>query len=230
MGEVGVGSTLDTPGPPNVNPFPVDLPLRSPQFMPPPPNPPRIDEDETMEIVPDSEPSRATDGPMSSLHLPQPTNRVPTIAEIDNETVPESSSEMDNETSEKSNPNQIAQDTEMQETEAETERDDDPMDSSQPLVRQRTKRPPKLHLEEEEDQTDQEVLDDAMVPETEDEVPLATVVKTTKVAPKPSPPRGRRTRNKRPIVYTESPDTSENEVSAAEFSSILATLSDFSGR
>lgn len=185
--------------------------------MPPPPRPPRVDEDETMEVVPDSEPSRVADGPMSSLHLPQPASRVPTVTEDDNETVPESSGETDNETSKQRNLDHIAQDTNMQETEQETEQEDDPMDSDWPLVERRTKRPPKPVLEEdveEEEQVDREVRDDATVPETEEEVPLATVVKPTKAAPKLLPPRGRSTRNKRPIIYTESPDTSENEVSA----------------
>ena len=156
-----------------------------------------------------------TDGPMSSLHLPPPASRVTTIAENDNETVPEtvpeSSGDTDNETPEQRNTNHIAQDTNMRETEPETEREDDLMDSDLPLVKQRTKRPPKP-LPEEEEVEEEVIRDDVTVPETEDEVPLATVVKTAKVAPKP-PPRGRSTRNKRPIVYTESPDTSENEVS-----------------
>lgn len=188
--------------------------------MPPPPNPPRVDEDETMDIVPDSEPSRMTDGPMSSLHLPPPVSRVPTLAETDNETVPESSGETDNETSERKNSNHIVQDTNIQETEPETEEEDDPMGSDLPLVKQRTRRPPKPFLEEEEveeEQVEQEVRDDVTVPETEDEVPLATVVKPAKAAPKSLPPRGRSTRNKRPIIYTESPDTSENEVSTMKF-------------
>ena len=107
----------------------------------PPPYSPRIDEGETMEIFSDSEPSTAIDGLMSLLHLPQQTTRAPTIAEINSGTIPESSSEMDNKTSEKSDPNHIAQGTEMQ--------DDDPLDSSQPLVRQRTKRLQKPRLEEE---------------------------------------------------------------------------------
>jgi hypothetical protein len=142
---------------------------------------------------------------------------VPTLAEDVNETVPESSGETDNETSER-DPDHIAQDTKVQETEIETEREDDPMDSDQPLVKQRSKRPPKPFLEdEEEEEAQQEVRDDATIPETEDEVPLATVVKTTKAAPNPLPPRGRSTRNKRPIIYTESPDTSENDVSTVKF-------------
>lgn len=182
--------------------------------MPPPPNPPRVDEDETMDIVPDSEPSRVSDGPMSSLQFPRPTSRVPTLTEDDNKTVPESSGGTDNETSDRSDPNHVAQDTDIQETEPETERDDDLMDS-QPPAKQRTKRPPKPLLEEEEEEeVEQEVRDDVTVPETEDEVPLAALVKPAKAASKPLPPRGRSTRNKRPIVYTESPDTSENEVSA----------------
>lgn len=203
-------------GPPTQSP-----PTRSPQTMPPPPKPQRVDEDETMDIVPDSEPSRATDGPMSSLHLPRPVSRVPTLAEDNNEIVPESSGETDDDTSEQIHPNRAAQDTEVQETEAETEREDDPMDSNQPLVKQRPKQPPKPVLEEEveeqemeeQEEVHHEIRDDATVPETEDEVPLAAVVKPTKAAPKPLPPRGRSMRNKRPIIYTESPDTSENEVS-----------------
>jgi len=195
--------------------------------MPPPPRPPQVDEDETMDVVPDSEPSRVADGPMSSLNLPQLASRVPTLTEDDNETVPESSGETDNETSKRRNLDHIAQDTNMQETEQETEREDDPMDSGRPLVKQRTKRPPKLVLEEEaeEEQVDQEVRDDATVPETEDEVPLATVAQPTKAAPKSLPPRGRSTRNKRPIIYTESPDTSENEVSTTKLKFIVVCLS-----
>ena len=68
-----------------------------------------------------------------------------------------------------------------------------------------------------------------IVPETGDEVPLVTAVKTTKMAPKPSP-RGRKARKKRPIAYAESPGASKHEVSTAEPSSILATLSGVSGR
>jgi len=169
-----------------------------------------------MDIVPDSEPSRMADGPMSSLQFPRPTSRVPTLTEGDEKTAPESSGGTDNETPDQKDPNNVAQDTNIQETEPETERDDDPTDSDQPLVRQRTKRPPKPLLEEEEEeegQVEREIRDDATVPETEDEVPLVTLVKPAKAPPKPLPPRGRSTRNKRPIVYTESPDTSENEVS-----------------
>jgi len=193
--------------------------------MPPPQNPPRVDEDETMDIVPDSEPSRMTDGPMSSLHLPHPANRVTTPAENDNETVPEtvpeSSGETDNETSERRNASRIAQDTNLREAEPETKQGDDPMDNDLPLVKQRAKRPPKPLPEEEEveeEQVEQAIRDDVTVPETEDEVPLATVVKAAKAVSKPSlPSRGRSTRNKRPIIYTESPDTSENEVSTVKF-------------
>ena len=181
-----------------------------------------------MDIVPDSEPSRATDGPMSSLHLPRPASQAPTLAEDDNGTAHESLGGADNETSEPRNQDPVAPDTKMQETEAEAEQEDDPMDSDQPLVKQRPKRPPKPVLEDEEAQ--QEVRDDMTVPETEDEVPLATVVKPTKPAPKPLPPRGRSTRNKRPIIYTESPDASENEVSTVKFCSISATLNYVSGR
>jgi hypothetical protein len=104
------------------------------------------------------------------------------------------------------------------------------MDSDQPLVKQRAKRPPKPLLEVEEEQVEQAIRGDTAVPETEDEVPLATVVKAAKAAPKPPlPARGRSTRNKRPIIYTESPDTSENEVSTVTFWSIFVTLSDVSG-
>jgi len=208
-GEGGVRTTLDTPEPPPVDPLPLDSPPRPLQFMPPPPNPPRIDEDETMDVVPDSEPSRLADGPMSSLHLPQPASRVLTLAEDDNETVPET----DNEISERRNPDQTDQDANMQETEAETEQEDHPMDSDHLLVEQQS---PK-HVVEQEEQVEQEVHDDATVPETEDDIPLATVIKSAKAATKPLPPRGRSTRNKRPIIYTESPDTSENEVSTMKF-------------
>ena len=195
----------------------------------PPPKPPRVDEDETMDTVPDSEPSRAADGPMPSLHLPRPASRAPTLAEDDNETAHESLGGADNEASERSNQDPAAPDTKIQETEAETEQEDDPMDSDQPLVKQRPKRPPKPVLEGEEE-AQQEVRDDMTVPETEDEVPLATAVKPTKPALKPLPPRGRSTRNKRPIIYTESPDASENEVSTVKFCSISATLNYVSGR
>lgn len=160
------------------------------------------------------------DGPMSSLHLPQPASRVVPLAENDNETVPESSGEADNETSEQRNTNHIAQDTNTRETEPETEPEDDPMGSDIPLVKKHTKRPPKPLPEEaqvNEEQVEQAIRDDVTVPETEDEIPLATVVKTAKAAPKPLPPRGRSTRSKRPIIYTESPDTSENEVSTVNF-------------
>jgi hypothetical protein len=199
--------------------------------MPPPPKPPRVDEDETMDIVPDSEPSRMTDGPMSSLHLPRPASRVTTLAENDNETVPESSGETDNEASEQRDTDHIARGTDIRETGSETEPEDDPMDSDLPLVKQRAKRPPKPLLEVEEEQVEQAIRGDTAMPETEDEVPLATVIKAAKAAPKPPlPARGRSTRNKRPIIYTESPDTSENEVSTVTFWSIFATLSDVSGR
>lgn len=182
----------------------------------PPPKLPRADEDEIMDIVPDSEPSRMADGPMSSLYLPRPASRAHTLAE-DDKTIPESSGEIDSETPEQRNPDLVAQDTSIQEAEAETEQEDDPMGSDQPLVKKRPKRPPKPVLEEEEEEIEQEVHDDTTVPETEDEVPLATVVKPAKPVPKPLPPRGRSTRNKRPIIYTESPDASENEVSAVKF-------------
>ena len=59
----------------------------------------QIDEGETIEIVSDSEPSKAIDEPMSPLNLPQQTTRAPTTAEINSGTVPESSSEMDSESS-----------------------------------------------------------------------------------------------------------------------------------
>ena len=221
-GEGEVGVVTNTPELPPADPLLLNSPLRSPQFMPPPPKPPRTDEDETMEVIPDSEPSRVADGPMSSLHLPRPTSRAPTIAEGDNETVPESSGEADNDISEQRDPENIVGDTKMQETEVETEREDDPMDSDQPLLKQRSRRSPKPVLEaEEEEEVQQEVRDDVTVPETEDEVPLATVIKPAKAAPKPPPPRGRSTRNKRPIIYTESPDTSENDVSAISCGSSL---------
>jgi len=166
------------------------------------------------------------DGPMSSLHLPRPPSRMTVLAENDSETVPEtvpeSSAETDNETSEQRNTNHIARDTNIQETEPDTEQEDIPMDTDLPLVKRRTKRPPKPLPEEEEvedEQVEQAIRDDATVPETEDEVPLATVIKTTKAVPKPPlpPTRGRSARNKRPIIYTESPDTSENEVSTVKF-------------
>lgn len=220
-GEGGAGSTLDTPEPFRADPLPLDSPLRCPQPMPPPPGPPQVDEDETMDIVPDSEPSRMTDGPMSSLHLPHPANRVTTPAENDNETVPESSGETDNETSERRNSSRIAQDTNLREIAPEIEQGDDAMDNDLPLVKQRAKRPPRPLPEEEEveeEQVEQAIRDDVTAPETEDEVPLATVVKAAKAISKPSLPlRGRSTRNKRPIIYTESPDTSENEVSTVKF-------------
>ena len=224
-GEGGAGPTLDAPEPPRADPLLLDYPLRSLQFMPPPPNPPRVDEDEIMDIVPDSEPSRMADGPMSSLHLPRPASRMTVLAENDSETVPEtvpeSSAETDNETSEQGDKDHIARNTNIQETEPDTEQEVDPMDTDLPPVKRRTKRPPKPLPEEEEveeEQVEQAIRDDATVPETEDEVPLATVVKTAKAAPKPPlPPRGRSARNKRPIIYTESPDTSENEVSMVKF-------------
>ncbi|KAF9648083.1 hypothetical protein BDM02DRAFT_3116022 [Thelephora ganbajun] len=211
-GEGGIGTNLSTLQQPPSRPLPPDYPLQSPKFMPPP-KPPRVDEDETMDVVPDSEPSRVADGPMSSLHLPRAASRVLILAEDDNETVPESSGETDNEISVQRNLDLIAQGERMQETEPETEQGDDPMDSDQPLIKQRARRPPKpaLEEEEEEEQVEQEVDDDATVPETEDEVPLVVLVKSKKVTPKPLPPRSRSTRNKRPIIYTESPDTSENE-------------------
>ena len=141
---------------------------------------------------------------------------MPAVINNENRTVPDSSGETDIETSELNNPDHSARDIKARKTEPETEQEDDPMDS-QPLVKQRPKRPPKPVLEEEEEEVQQEVRDNTTVPETEDEVPLATVVKTTKAAPKSLPPRGRSMRNKRPIIYTESPDTSDNEVSTAKF-------------
>lgn len=193
-----------------------------------------------MDIVPDSEPSRVSDGPMSSLHLPGLESRVPDIMNDEGEIlesamsdiingrkriVPKSSGNSDTKVPEHNNPDRSAEDA--KDHEAETEKEDDPMDS-QPLVRQRPKRPPKPVLEEEdedEDEVRQEVRDNTVVPETEDEAPLATVVKPTKAAPKPLPPRGRSMRNKRPIIYTESPDTSENDVSAIklQFTSVILT-------
>ena len=99
-----------------------------------------------MDIVPDSEPSRMADGSMSSFI---PASRVPILAD-NYETVPESSGETDNETSGR-NLDHIAQDTNIQAAEPETEKEDDPMDSDQPLVKRRAKRPPKPILEEEEE-------------------------------------------------------------------------------
>jgi len=173
-----------------------------------------------MDVVPDSEPSRLVDGPMSSLHL-----QVSDITNGKNRVVPESSGEADIETSEHNNPDRSAQDTKAQDTEADTEQEDDPMDSDRPLVKQRPKRPPKPapEEEEEEEEVQQGAHDDTTVPETEDEVPLA--IKTTKAVPKPLPPRGRSMRNKRPIIYTESPDTSENEVSTIEIQPVFIILS-----
>lgn len=208
LDEGGMGISQNSPEPPPLRPLPRYTPPRtplSPQFMPPPPNPPQLDEDETMDVVPDSEPSRMADGSMSSLHLP--VNRAPALAEED-EIVPESTYETDDRASAQMDVGQGGK----QRTGLETELDDDPMDDDQPLVKQRTKRPQKPVVEEEEHQAEQEVRDDVTVPETEDEVPLAIAVKPSKPAPKPLPPRGRSTRNKRPIIYTESPDTSENEV------------------
>ena len=228
----GVEPTQDAPEPPPADPPPLDYPLQSLQPMPPPP--PRVDEDETMDIVPDSEPSRVADGPMSSLHLPGLESRVHDATNDEGWTLesaesgiingkerarPKSPSKSDITAPEHSNTDRGAQDPKEQEPEAETEQEDDPMDS-QPLVKQRPKRPPKPVLEEEDDDEEevhQEVRDNTVVPETDDEVPLAAMVKPTKTAPKPLPPRGRSMRNKRPIVYTESPDTSENEVSAVKF-------------
>jgi len=185
-----------------------------------------------MDIVPDSEPSRVADGPMSSLHLPGRESRIPDVindeewtlksaaSDIINgkmRTVPKLSGQAEIKAPERDNPDRSAKVTKAQDPEAETEQEDDPMDS-QPLVKQMPKRPPKPVLEEDDDEeVHQEVRDDTIVPETEDEVPLATVVKPAKAAPKPLPPRGRSMRNKRPIIYTESPDTSENEVSAVKF-------------
>lgn len=184
-----------------------------------------------MYIVPDSEPSRIADGPVPSLLPSGPTIRELSLAEDDNETVPGSSNESDDRYLAQGITDHVAQSEKMQETEPETEQGDDPMDDDQPIVNQRRKRPPKPILEDEEEgqQVEQEVRDDATVPETEDEVPLATLVKPPKPAPK-LPPRGRSTRNKRPIVYTESPDTSENEVSTTKLWPILAILKYVSGR
>ena len=204
-----------------------------------------------MDIVPDSEPSRVADGPMSSLHLPGPESRVPDVANDEEWTLesavarvmgeearvastvrdiisgkkgakPKSSDKSDIKAPEHNNTDRSSGDAKAQDPEVETEQEDDPM-GSQPLIKQRPKRPPKPLLEDEEEDEEegedvhQEVRDNTVVPETEDEAPLATVVKPTKAAPKPLPPRGRSMRNKRPIIYTESPDTSENEVSTIKF-------------
>lgn len=234
--EGGIRTSLNTPELPPIHLLPLNScsprsPLLSLQFMPPPPNPPRVDEDETMDIVPDSEPSRIADGPMPSLNLPGTVGQVPTLTEDDNEIIPGSSGETDNGSIAQGDTDHVAQGEKMRETEPETEQDDDPMDDDRPLVNRRRKRPqkPTLEEEEEEQRAEQEVHDDAIVPETEDEVPLATLVKLPKPAPKPLPPRSRSTRNKRPIVYTESPDTSENDVSAIKLWSILAILKYVSG-
>ena len=197
--------------------------------MPPPPNPPTVDEDETMDIVPDSEPSGIVDGPAPSLPLPGLISQAPTLVEDINNTVPRPSSDTDGIGPAHGDTSHATQGEKMQETELEAEQYDDPMDGDLPLANQRRRRPPKLILEEEQ-QVEQEVRDSATVPETEDEVPLATLVKPPKPTPKPLPPRGRSTRNKRPIVYTESPDTSENEVSATKLSSIHGVLKYVSGR
>jgi hypothetical protein len=142
---------------------------------------------------------------------------MPPFREDDDEIVPESSGETDDKFPPQLDPDRIPQAEKAQETEPEGEQDDDPMGDDQPLVRQQARRPVKPVVgeepEEEGQQADQGLCDDTTVPETEDEVPLATIVKAAKPAPKPLPQRGRSTRNKRPIVYTESPDTSEKEVS-----------------
>ena len=174
-----------------------------------------------------------TDGPMSSLHLPGLESRVRDAINDEGWTLesaasdiingkerasPKPPSKSDITAPEHSNTDRGAQDPKEQGPETETKQEDDPMDS-QPLVKHRPKRPPKPVLEEEdeEEEVHQEARDNTVVPETDDEVPLAAVVKPTKSAPKPLPPRGRSMRNKRPIVYTESPDASENEVSAVKF-------------
>jgi hypothetical protein len=175
-----------------------------------------------MDVVPDSEPSRMADGSTSSLHLP--ANRVPALTEDDDEIVPESTYETDDGASAQMDPGQGGK----QRTGPETERDD-PMDGDQPLVKQRMKRSQQPAIEEEDHQAEQEVHDDVTVPETEDEVPLAIAVKPSKAAPKSLPPRGRSTRNKRPIIYTESPDASGNEVRNVEFLPIFLILKRVSG-
>ena len=236
--EGGVGTSPNTPELPPANLLPLDSrspprsPLLSLQFMPPPPNPPRVDEDETMDIVPDSEPSRIADGPTPSVYPVGPADRVPTLVESDHEIVPESSGETDDSGFAQGDTDRVVQGEKMQETEPETEQDDDPMDGDQLLVNQRRKRPPKPILEEEqEDQrVEQVVHDDATVPRTEDEVPLAAPTKLPKPSPEPLPPRGRSTRNKRPIIYTESPGTSENEASTMKLCPILVILKYVSGR
>lgn len=222
MGEGETRTTPSTPEPPPVDLLPRNSrsPLRSPllssQFMPPPPNPQRLDEDETMDIVPDSEPSRIADGSTSSLRLPGHTSLNPPLVDSDDEIVPESSSEANGDPPVQRDAGHLPQDEKKQNTEPETEQGDDPMNDDRLLAGQREKLSPKSIPEEgkgEEQVEQEEGRDDATVPETEDEVPLATVVKPGKPTPKPVPLRGRSTRNKRPIIYTESPDTSEDEVS-----------------
>lgn len=164
-----------------------------------------------MDVVPDSEPSRLVDGPMSSSHPPDPVYRVPPPVEKEDEIVPESSRETDDKASMQKDADHIAQDETRQEAKPEADRDGDSTVGDRLLVNGRRNRSPNLVPEE---QAEQEVRSDATAPETEDEVPLATVVKSVKPPQKPLPSRGRSTRNKRPIVYTESPDISENEVSA----------------
>ena len=231
--EGGAGTSMNTPEPHPADLLPLDSHSRSPllslQFNPPPSKPPGVDEDEIMDIVPDSEPSRIADEQMLSLNFPGPSSQVPALAEDENEPVPGSSGETDD--------SRLAQegtdhDGGMQEVASGTEQADDPMDRDQPLVDRRRKGPPKPMLEEEqeEQQAEREARDDGTVPETEDEVPLANLIKPSKPAPKTLPPRGRSTRNKRPIVYTESPDTSENEVSTVKLSSTLGILKSISGR
>lgn len=167
-----------------------------------------------MDIVPDSEPSRIADGSMLSLRLPGQASLNPPLVDSDDEIVPESSGEANGNPPAQRDASHLPQDEKKQTTEPETEQDDDPMNDDQLLVGQREKPksiPEEGEEEEQEEQVEQEGRGDATVPETEDEVPLATVVKPGKPTPKPLPPRGRSTRNKRPIIYTESPDTSEDE-------------------
>lgn len=200
--------------------------------MPPPPNPPQVDEDETMDIVPDSEPPRIADGLTPSSNPPELASRAPTLDEDVDEIVPESSVETDNGGLVRGDAGCVEQGEKVQETDPDTEQDDDPMDSERLLANRRRKWSPKpvLDGEAQGQQVEQGVYDDAIVPESESEVPLATLVKPPKPAPKSLPPRGRSTRNKRPIVYTESPDASGNEVSTMELRSTFTFLKPVSGR
>ena len=158
------------------------------------------------------------DGPTPSVRPPEPGSRAPILYEGADEIVPESSGEMDDGGPVQGGVGYNPQGGKMQETDPDTEQDDDPMESDRPLANQRRKPSPEPIPagRTQEQQAEQEIRDDAVIPESESEVPLAVLVKPPKPAPKPLPPRGRSTRNKRPIVYTESPDASENEVSTME--------------